>query len=222
MNRKPARSGGYTRGGHRLGPSTSPRGLGVAPGDKAVIRDRITGDPQTGQPARLATSYMPAGLAAEPPSARYVTIRALPRRPARRVQPARSHGSRDRPRRGSFRARCKAERGQIGLPDGQVGGPGDISSSFLYGSRPVIDALSWWGYGTPGAGPAGEPLHAEHLLRAAIQPPTWPPATTSQPAGAPASTTRTTWPKAAATSGHSPPGHPRPRPTSRSPRPSEP
>lgn len=41
--------------------------LGVAPGDEAVIRDRIMGDPGTGRPAQLATSYIPAGLAAELP-----------------------------------------------------------------------------------------------------------------------------------------------------------
>ena len=41
--------------------------LGVAPGDEAVIRDRIVGDPQTGRPAQLATSYIPAALAAELP-----------------------------------------------------------------------------------------------------------------------------------------------------------
>jgi GntR family transcriptional regulator len=41
--------------------------LGVAPGDEAVIRDRIMGDPDTGQPIQLATSYIPAGLAAELP-----------------------------------------------------------------------------------------------------------------------------------------------------------
>ena len=41
--------------------------LGVAPGDEAVIRDRIMGDPETGRPTQLATSYIPAGLAAELP-----------------------------------------------------------------------------------------------------------------------------------------------------------
>ena len=41
--------------------------LGVAPGDEAVIRDRIMGDPETGRPAQLATSYIPAALAAELP-----------------------------------------------------------------------------------------------------------------------------------------------------------
>lgn len=41
--------------------------LGVAPGDEAVIRDRIMGDPETGQPIQLATSYIPADLAAELP-----------------------------------------------------------------------------------------------------------------------------------------------------------
>lgn len=41
--------------------------LGVAPGDEAVIRDRIMGDPDTGRPIQLATSYIPADLAAELP-----------------------------------------------------------------------------------------------------------------------------------------------------------
>ena len=41
--------------------------LGVAPGDEAVIRDRIMGNPETGQPVQLATSYIPATLAAELP-----------------------------------------------------------------------------------------------------------------------------------------------------------
>jgi DNA-binding GntR family transcriptional regulator len=41
--------------------------LGVAPGDEAVIRDRIMGDPETGQPTQLATSYIPASLAVELP-----------------------------------------------------------------------------------------------------------------------------------------------------------
>jgi GntR family transcriptional regulator len=41
--------------------------LDLAPGDEAVIRDRIMGDPQTGQPTQLATSYIPAALAAELP-----------------------------------------------------------------------------------------------------------------------------------------------------------
>jgi GntR family transcriptional regulator len=41
--------------------------LGVAPGDEAVIRDRVMGDPHTGQPTQLATSYIPADLAAELP-----------------------------------------------------------------------------------------------------------------------------------------------------------
>src|ERR1019366_3505504 len=41
--------------------------LGVAPGDEAVIRERIMGDPETGKPTQLATSYIPAGLAAELP-----------------------------------------------------------------------------------------------------------------------------------------------------------
>jgi DNA-binding GntR family transcriptional regulator len=41
--------------------------LGVTPGDEAIIRDRIMGDPKTGQPIQLAISYIPAGLAAELP-----------------------------------------------------------------------------------------------------------------------------------------------------------
>jgi DNA-binding GntR family transcriptional regulator len=41
--------------------------LGVAPGAEAVIRDRVMGDPVTGEPAQLATSYIPAALAAELP-----------------------------------------------------------------------------------------------------------------------------------------------------------
>lgn len=41
--------------------------LGVAPGEEAVVRDRIMGDLETGRPIQLATSYIPAGLAAELP-----------------------------------------------------------------------------------------------------------------------------------------------------------
>jgi GntR family transcriptional regulator len=41
--------------------------LGLAPGDEAVIRDRIMGQPETGRPTQLATSYIPAALAAELP-----------------------------------------------------------------------------------------------------------------------------------------------------------
>jgi DNA-binding GntR family transcriptional regulator len=41
--------------------------LGVAPGDEAIIRDRIMGDPDTGRPTQLATSYIPARLADELP-----------------------------------------------------------------------------------------------------------------------------------------------------------
>lgn len=41
--------------------------LGVAPGDEAVIRDRIMGDLLTGRPTQLATSYIPAALAARLP-----------------------------------------------------------------------------------------------------------------------------------------------------------
>ncbi|MBB2909340.1 GntR family transcriptional regulator [Streptosporangium becharense] len=38
--------------------------LGLAPGSSVVIRDRVMGDPDTGQTAQLATSYLPADLAA--------------------------------------------------------------------------------------------------------------------------------------------------------------
>ncbi|MFG3439949.1 GntR family transcriptional regulator [Nonomuraea sp. NPDC047897] len=38
--------------------------LGLEPGDPVVIRDRIMGDPQTGRVLQLATSYLPADLAA--------------------------------------------------------------------------------------------------------------------------------------------------------------
>jgi len=41
--------------------------LGVAPGEEAIIRDRIMGDPESGRPTQLATSYIPAALAAELP-----------------------------------------------------------------------------------------------------------------------------------------------------------
>ncbi len=41
--------------------------LGMSPGEEVVIRDRIMGDPGTGRPAQLATSYITAGLAAELP-----------------------------------------------------------------------------------------------------------------------------------------------------------
>ena len=41
--------------------------LGVEPGDEAVIRDRIMGDPERGRPTQLATSYIPADLATELP-----------------------------------------------------------------------------------------------------------------------------------------------------------
>ena len=50
-----------------LGAHPAAAQLGVAPGDEAVIRDRIMGDPETGRPTQLATSYIPAGLAAELP-----------------------------------------------------------------------------------------------------------------------------------------------------------
>ncbi len=41
--------------------------LGIAPGQEVVIRDRIMGEPRTGNPAQLATSYIPSGLATELP-----------------------------------------------------------------------------------------------------------------------------------------------------------
>ena len=41
--------------------------LGLDPGTEVIIRDRIMGDPATGQPTQLATSYIPATLAAELP-----------------------------------------------------------------------------------------------------------------------------------------------------------
>lgn len=41
--------------------------LGVEPGAEVVIRDRLMGDPAAGQPTQLATSYIPAVLAAELP-----------------------------------------------------------------------------------------------------------------------------------------------------------
>lgn len=41
--------------------------LGLAPGTEVIIRDRIMGDPATGRPAQLATSYIPADLADELP-----------------------------------------------------------------------------------------------------------------------------------------------------------
>lgn len=41
--------------------------LGLAPGDEVVIRERTMGDPDTGRPAQLATSYIPAELAAQLP-----------------------------------------------------------------------------------------------------------------------------------------------------------
>jgi GntR family transcriptional regulator len=61
---------------HALQPPTVTRGpvphdiaplLGITPGDEGVIRNRVMGDPATGQPAQLATSYIPAALAAELP-----------------------------------------------------------------------------------------------------------------------------------------------------------
>lgn len=41
--------------------------LRVEPGAQTVIRDRLMGDPSTGYPAQLATSYITAALAAELP-----------------------------------------------------------------------------------------------------------------------------------------------------------
>jgi len=41
--------------------------LGLAPGDEVTIRERVMGDPATGRPTQLATSYIPADLAAELP-----------------------------------------------------------------------------------------------------------------------------------------------------------
>jgi GntR family transcriptional regulator len=41
--------------------------LGVAPGDEVVLRERIMGDLETDKPTQLATSYIPADLAAELP-----------------------------------------------------------------------------------------------------------------------------------------------------------
>ncbi|MGP4104659.1 GntR family transcriptional regulator [Nonomuraea sp. KM90] len=38
--------------------------LGLQPGDPVVIRDRVMGDPATGRVVQLATSYLPADLAA--------------------------------------------------------------------------------------------------------------------------------------------------------------
>ncbi|MEU3167165.1 GntR family transcriptional regulator [Streptosporangium sp. NPDC006930] len=37
--------------------------LGIKPGTEVLIRDRVMGDPQTGDPVQLATSYLPADLA---------------------------------------------------------------------------------------------------------------------------------------------------------------
>lgn len=37
--------------------------MGITPGAEILIRDRVMGDPQTGQPIQLATSYLPADLA---------------------------------------------------------------------------------------------------------------------------------------------------------------
>ncbi len=41
--------------------------LGLEPGAEVVIRDRVMGDPATGQATQLATSYIPAVLASERP-----------------------------------------------------------------------------------------------------------------------------------------------------------
>ena len=88
---------------------------------------------------------------------------------------------------------------------------------------PVIDALNWWGLRHAWRWPApGEPLHAEHLLRAVTQAIDLAADDHEPPAGTSGSTVRTTWSRATATSGRSPPG-PRPhRPTSPSPRPPKP
>jgi DNA-binding GntR family transcriptional regulator len=41
--------------------------LGITPGAEVIIRDRVMGDPATGQPTQLATSYITAVLVAELP-----------------------------------------------------------------------------------------------------------------------------------------------------------
>lgn len=41
--------------------------LGLTPGAEVIIRDRLMGDPATGRPTQLATSYIPADLAGELP-----------------------------------------------------------------------------------------------------------------------------------------------------------
>lgn len=41
--------------------------LGLSPGDEVIIRERVMGDVAAGRPAQLATSYIPADLAAELP-----------------------------------------------------------------------------------------------------------------------------------------------------------
>jgi GntR family transcriptional regulator len=41
--------------------------LAITPGTEVVIRDRLMGDPATGQPMQIATSYITAALAAELP-----------------------------------------------------------------------------------------------------------------------------------------------------------
>jgi GntR family transcriptional regulator len=41
--------------------------LGVAAGEDLIIRDRVMGEPDTGRPVQLATSYIPATLADELP-----------------------------------------------------------------------------------------------------------------------------------------------------------
>jgi GntR family transcriptional regulator len=64
------------RGWRALQPPTVSRGpvpldiapqLGVAPGAEVIIRDRLMGDPATGRPTQLATSYITTALAAELP-----------------------------------------------------------------------------------------------------------------------------------------------------------
>ena len=83
---------------------------------------------------------------------------------------------------------------------------------------PVIEGLNRWGLRHAWRRPqAGEPVHAEHLLRSAILAIEL--ADDEPSAGTSGSTAATTWPKATPAGGHSA-RTPRPhRPTSRSPRP---
>jgi DNA-binding HxlR family transcriptional regulator len=85
--------------------------------------------------------------------------------------------------------------------------------------EPVIDALGWWGLRHAWRRPqAGEPLHAEHLLRSVVRAIDLA-AGDHEPAGISGSTVPTTWPKATAATGRSA-TEPRPgRPTLRSPAP---